>query len=330
MQDPFGRRISYLRVSVTDRCDFRCFYCMSEDTVFQPKSDLLTLEELDRLCSAFIARGVRKIRITGGEPLVRRNIMSLFRSLARHRKSGALDEITLTTNGSQLARHAEELAAAGVRRINVSLDSLDARRFKAITRNGDLGIVLDGLAAAKAAGLRVKVNTVALRGHNDTEFDRLIAWCGAQGFDLTLIETMPLGEIGGDRTEHYLPLSEVKADLAQRWTLVADDAYSTGGPSRYVTVAETGRRVGFITPLSRHFCDTCNRVRLTCTGTLYMCLGQDDKADLRTALRASENEDDLLAAIDAAIARKPRGHDFVVQMNHGAPMLARHMNLTGG
>jgi cyclic pyranopterin phosphate synthase len=329
LSDPFGRQITYLRVSVTDRCDFRCLYCMAEDMTFLPKRDLLTLEELERLCGAFVARGVRKLRITGGEPLVRRNVMSLFRGLGKHLETGALEELTLTTNGSQLARFAADLAAIGVRRVNVSLDSLDPEKFRRITRWGDIADVMAGLAAAKAAGLEVKINTVALRGVNDDEFDRIIAWCGAEGFDLTFIETMPMGEIDGDRTEHYLPLSVLRNDLAERWTLDESD-YRTGGPARYVTVRESGRRIGFITPLSHNFCESCNRVRLTCTGTLYMCLGQDDAADLRTPLRAGLDDSDLHAAIEAAIAQKPKGHDFIIDRRVQRPAVARHMSVTGG
>ena len=329
MMDPFGREITYLRASVTDRCDFRCFYCMAEDMTFLPKSDLLSLEELDRLYSAFIARGVRKLRLTGGEPLVRRNVIGLIGSLGRHLESGALEELTLTTNGSQLARHADGLKAAGVERINVSLDTLDGERFAAITRWGRLDQVLEGIAAAKAAGLAIKINTVALRGLNDDEFDRLIGWCGEQGFDLTLIETMPLGEVDVDRSDHFLPLSMVRADLARRWTLV-ESGHRSGGPARYVEVAETGRRLGFITPLTHNFCESCNRVRLTCTGTLYMCLGQEDAADLRTPLRASEGNELLHAAIDEAIGRKPLGHDFIIDRDRTAPSVSRHMSVTGG
>jgi cyclic pyranopterin phosphate synthase len=330
MIDPFGRSITYLRVSVTDRCDFRCAYCMSEDMTFLPKADVLSLEELDRLCAAFIRKGVRKLRLTGGEPLVRRNIMSLFRRLGRRLGAGGLDELTVTTNGSQLARYAEELVGAGVRRINVSLDSLDAAKFAAITRWGKLDKVLDGLAAAKAAGLAVKINAVALKGVNDDEFDRLIAWCGEQGFDLVLIEVMPMGELGDEaRLDQYLPLSLVRGRLARNWTLDETD-YRTGGPARYYTVRETGRRLGFITPLTHNFCESCNRVRLTCTGRLYMCLGQDDDADLRAPLRASDDDALLDAAIDAAIARKPKGHDFVIDRRRHAPAVARHMSVTGG
>jgi cyclic pyranopterin phosphate synthase len=328
--DPFARRISYLRVSVTDRCDFRCVYCMSEDMTFLPKAEILSLEELDRLCSAFVRLGVRKLRLTGGEPLVRRNIMTLVRSLGRHVAGGALEELTLTTNGSQLAKHADELVAAGVRRINVSLDTLDAAKFARITRWGRLDQVLDGIAAAKRAGLRIKINAVALKNFNEDELDRLVAWCGDEGHDLTFIEVMPMGDIGGEnRLDQYLPLSMVRARLAARWTLDETD-YRTGGPARYVTIRETGRRLGFITPLTHNFCESCNRVRLTCTGTLFMCLGQDDAADLRKPLRDSEADDVLEAAIRAAIDRKPKGHDFVIDRRHSAPAVARHMSLTGG
>jgi cyclic pyranopterin phosphate synthase len=329
MIDPFGRPITYLRVSVTDRCDFRCHYCMAEEMTFLPKSHVLTLEELDRVCSAFVRRGVRKLRITGGEPLVRRNIMSLFRALSRHLDSGDLDELTLTTNGSQLERFAGELVDVGVRRINVSVDTLDAAKFRDITRRGDLAQVLGGIAAAKDAGLGVKINAVALRGINDDEFDHLLAWCGEEGFDLTLIETMPMGDIGGERVDHYLPLSEVRARLSRSWTL-EDIPDNTGGPARYVRVAETGGRLGFITPMTHNFCESCNRVRLTCTGTLFMCLGQDDAADLREPLRASESDLPLLAAIDGAIARKPKGHDFVIERDTAGPAMVRHMSVTGG
>jgi GTP 3',8-cyclase len=330
MIDPFGRHISYLRVSVTDRCDFRCVYCMAEDMTFLPKSEVLSLEELDRLCSAFVRLGVRKLRLTGGEPLVRRNILSLFRALGRHLESGALDELTLTTNGSQLARYAEELTAAGVRRVNVSLDTLDAAKFTAITRWGKLDQVLDGLAAAKRAGLQVKLNTVALRGVNDDEFDRLVEWCGEQGFDLTFIEVMPMGEIGAEaRLDQYLPLSLVRGALQRRWTL-DETEYRTGGPARYYVVRETGRRVGMITPLTHNFCESCNRVRVTCTGTLYMCLGQEDAADLRAPLRLSPSDEPLEHAIRAAIQRKPKGHDFVIDRRHLRPSVGRHMSVTGG
>ncbi len=327
--DPFGRDITYLRVSVTDRCDFRCVYCMSENMTFLPKADLLTLEELDRLCSAFVARGVRKLRLTGGEPLVRRGIMTLFSSLSRHLASGHLDELTLTTNGSQLAKYAQEIAARGVRRINVSLDTLDAEKFRAITRWGSLQQVLAGIDAAQAAGLKIKINTVALKGVNEDEFPQLIAWAHGRGMDLTLIEVMPLGEIGEGRIDQYLPLSLVRARLAEQFRLEEID-HRTGGPARFARVAETGGRLGFITPLTHNFCESCNRVRVTCTGTLYMCLGQEDAADLRKPLRASEGNDLLFAAIDQAIARKPKGHDFIIDRRHQRPALARHMSVTGG
>jgi cyclic pyranopterin phosphate synthase len=327
--DPFGRAISYLRVSVTDRCDFRCVYCMSENMSFLPKADILSLEELDRLCSAFVARGVRKLRLTGGEPLVRRGIMTLFQSLSRHLASGALDELTLTTNGSQLPKYAADLARHGVKRINVSLDTLDPDRFRAITRWGDLDQVLAGIAAAQAAGLAVKLNAVALKGVNEDELVRLIEWTHGRGMDLTIIEVMPLGDVGEGRLDQYLPLSMVRARLAERFTL-EDIDYRTGGPARYVRVAETGGRLGFITPLTHNFCESCNRVRVTCTGTLFMCLGQEDAADLRAALRASESNELLHAAIEEAIARKPKGHDFVIDRRHKRPALARHMSVTGG
>jgi cyclic pyranopterin phosphate synthase len=330
MRDPFGREITYLRVSVTDRCDFRCVYCMAEDMTFLPKSEILSLEELDRVCSAFVGLGVRKLRLTGGEPLVRRDIMTLFKSLGRHLKTGALDELTVTTNGSQLARHAEALREAGVRRVNVSLDTLDPVKFAAITRWGKLEKVLAGIEAAKQAGLQIKINTVALKGVNEDEVDRLIGWCGAEGFDLTFIEVMPMGEIGGDaRLDQYLPLSLLRARLAKSWTLDEID-HRTGGPARYVRVRETGGRLGFITPLTHNFCESCNRVRLTCTGTLYMCLGQEDAADLRAPVRQSEGDEELIAAIREAISRKPRGHDFVIDRRHTRPAVPRHMSVTGG
>ena len=327
--DPFGRAISYLRVSVTDRCDFRCVYCMSENMSFLPKADILSLEELDRLCSAFVARGVRKLRLTGGEPLVRRGIMTLVESLSRHLATGALDELTLTTNGSQLGKYAGELARHGVKRINVSLDTLDPDRFRAITRWCDLDQVLAGIRAAQAAGLAVKINAVALKGVNEDEFARLVDWAHGQGMDLTIIEVMPLGDVGEGRLDQYLPLSMVRARLAERFTL-EDIDYRTGGPARYVRVAETSGRLGFITPLTHNFCESCNRVRVTCTGTLFMCLGQEDAADLRAALRASESNDLLHAAIEEAISRKPKGHDFVIDRRHKRPALARHMSVTGG
>ncbi|MDX2222891.1 MAG: GTP 3',8-cyclase MoaA [Rhodospirillaceae bacterium] len=329
MIDPFGRSISYLRVSVTDRCDLRCVYCMAEDMTFVPKAELLTLEELDRVCSAFVDLGVRKLRITGGEPLVRRDVITLFESLGRHLKTGALSELTLTTNGTQLAKFAEPLVKAGVRRVNVSLDSLDAGRFRAVTRWGDHARVMDGIAAAKAAGLKIKINVVALRGVNEDELADMVDWCGREGFDIVFIETMPMGDIDGDRTAQYLPLSLVRARLGQRFTLesIAD---TTGGPARYTRCAETGGRVGFITPLTHNFCESCNRVRLTCTGTLYMCLGQEDAADLRTPLRRSEGNEALTAAIRDAIARKPKGHDFVIDRRRNRPSIGRHMSVTGG
>ncbi|WP_422378960.1 GTP 3',8-cyclase MoaA [Roseibium sp.] len=329
MIDPFGRAVTYLRVSVTDRCDFRCVYCMAEDMTFLPKREVLSLEELDRLCTAFIEKGVRKLRLTGGEPLVRKNIMSLIRSLGRHLDSGALEELTVTTNGSQLARFADELYDCGVRRINVSIDTLDPQKFKAVTRWGDLGKVMDGIRAATAAGLKIKVNMVALKDVNEHEIEDMLAWCHDHGHDLTLIETMPLGEIDGDRTDQYLPLSTVRQRLSDRFTLT-DIPYKTGGPARYVTIEETGGRLGFITPLTHNFCESCNRVRVTCTGQLFMCLGQDDMSDLRAPLRASEGNGLLNAAIDEAIGRKPKGHDFVIDRDRKQPAVSRHMSVTGG
>ncbi len=328
--DPYARAVTYLRVSVTDRCDFRCVYCMAEDMTFLPKGDLLTLEELDRVCSAFVRLGVRKLRITGGEPLVRRNVMTLFRNLGRHLETGDLDELTLTTNGSQLGKYAKDLYASGVRRVNVSVDTLNPDLFQKITRWGRLDTVLRGLDAAREAGLAIKVNTVALKGVNDGELDRLVEWCGDNGDDLTFIEVMPMGDIGGEnRLDQYLPLSIVRSKLAQSWTL-EDIDYRTGGPARYVSVKETGRRIGFITPLTHNFCESCNRVRLTCTGTLYMCLGQNDAADLRSPVRASESDDLLSDAICEAIGRKPKGHDFVIDRRHSGPAVPRHMSVTGG
>ena len=333
MIDPFGRAITYLRLSVTDRCDFRCVYCMAEDMTFLPKRDLLTLEELERLAAAFIRLGVRKIRLTGGEPLVRRGVMALINRLGQQigpaERGFGLDELTLTTNASQLGRFAEELAASGVKRINVSLDTLDEGKFSEITRWGRLPQVLEGIMAAKRAGLGVKINTVALKGVNEDEYDRLLAWCGEHGFDLCLIETMPLGEIDQDRTDQYLPLSDVRARLARNWTLTETD-YNTGGPARYVDIAETGRRLGFITPLTHNFCESCNRVRLTCTGTMYMCLGQDDSADFRSVLRSTDDDRVVEEAIVAAIARKPKGHDFIIDRDHKRPAVGRHMSTTGG
>lgn len=327
--DPFGRHVTYLRVSVTDRCDFRCTYCMAEDMTFLPKKDLLSLEEMDRLCSEFIAEGVKKIRLTGGEPLVRKGIMTLVESLSRHLRSGALEELTLTTNGSQLAKHASELARHGVKRINVSLDTLDPVKFRTITRWGDFNRVMEGIRAAQAAGLAVKLNAVALKGFNEDEIPEMIRWAHGEGMDLTLIETMPMGDIDGDRTDQYLPISVLRAKLMEQFTL-EDIPYKTGGPARYVEVKETGGRLGFITPLTHNFCESCNRVRVTCTGTLYMCLGQDDAADLRAPLRASESNELLRAAILEAIGRKPLGHDFVIDRRHNKPAVARHMSLTGG
>ena len=329
LQDPFGRHVTYLRVSVTDRCDFRCVYCMSEHMTFLPKRDLLSLEELDRVCSAFVNRGVRKLRITGGEPLVRKNILWLFKSLSRHLDSGALEELTLTTNGSQLAKYAEDLHAIGVRRVNVSIDTLDPEKFRTITRWGDLDQVLAGVKAAEQAGLKIKINSVGLKGVNEDEIETLLTFCHDRGYDLTLIETMPLGEIEDDRTDQYLPLSIVRARLMDRFTL-EDIPYKTGGPARYVGVKETGGRLGFITPLTHNFCESCNRVRLTCTGTLYMCLGQDDAADLRIPLRQSDDDALLHRAIDEAIARKPKGHDFIIDRKTRQPTVSRHMSVTGG
>jgi cyclic pyranopterin phosphate synthase len=326
--DPFARAITYLRVSVTDRCDLRCVYCMSEDMAFLPKRDLLSLEELDRVCSAFVARGVRKLRLTGGEPLVRRGIMTLIESLSRHLRSGALDELTITTNGTQLAKFATELKAHGVERINVSLDTLDPDKFRAITRWGDLSRVIDGIDAARVAGLKIKINAVALKGVNEDEIAGVMEWAHDRGMDMSLIEVMPLGEVDADRLDQYLPLSTVRGRLAERYNL-EDIDYRTGGPARYVRVAETGGRLGFITPMTHNFCESCNRVRLTCTGTLFMCLGQEDAADLRAPLRASESDDLLHAAIEAAILRKPKGHDFVIDRNHSAAV-PRHMSVTGG
>ncbi|WP_126975780.1 GTP 3',8-cyclase MoaA [Frigidibacter oleivorans] len=328
--DPFARPISYLRVSVTDRCDFRCTYCMAEHMQFLPKKDLLTLEELDRLCSAFVRMGVEKLRITGGEPLVRRDILTFFRAMSRHLDSGALKELTLTTNGSQLARFAADLAACGVRRVNVSLDTLDEGKFAQVTRWGRLPQVLDGIRAATAAGLKVKINAVALKGFNEDELFRLVDWCGAEGHDLTFIEVMPMGDMGEEtRLDQYWPLRELRERLAERFTLI-DLAERTGGPARYVRLAESGQKIGFITPLTHNFCESCNRVRLTCTGELYMCLGQEDMADLRAPLRASPEDGVVEAAIRAAIARKPKGHDFDYSRQRVAGQMSRHMSHTGG
>ncbi len=333
MFDPFGRAITYLRVSVTDRCDLRCVYCMAEDMTFLPKPQILSLEELERICAAFIRLGTRKIRVTGGEPLVRRDVMSLFRSLGGRigapGEAGRLDELTLTTNGTQLSRHAEALRASGVRRVNVSLDTLDPAAFTAITRRGRLDRTIEGIMAAKSAGLAIKINAVALRDLNEDQFDDMLAWCGRHGFDLCLIETMPMGDIDGDRTDQYLPLSVVRARLGRRWTL-SETGYRTGGPARYFDVKETGARLGFITPMTHNFCESCNRVRLTCTGTLFLCLGQDDAADLRSVLRGGASEGELDAAIREAMARKPKGHDFIIDRRRTGPAVGRHMSVTGG
>jgi len=326
--DPFGRAIAYVRISVTDRCDFRCVYCMSEDMNFLPKRDILSLEELDRLCSTFVSLGARRIRITGGEPLVRRNVMSLFHGLSRHLSAGTLDEVTVTTNGSQLARFASELVDCGVKRVNVSLDTLDREKFRQATRWGDLSVVLAGIDAASAAGLKVKINTVALKGFNEAEALGLVEWTHGRGFDLTFIEVMPLGAMEPDRTDQFLPLTELRVRLENSLTLIPS-TYVTGGPARYYDIKETGGRVGFITPLTHNFCESCNRVRVTCTGTMYMCLGQEDAADLREPLRCSTSDGPLVAAIRAAIARKPKGHDFVIA-RWAAPATQRHMNATGG
>ena len=328
MQDSFGRSINYLRVSVTDRCDFRCVYCMSEHMSFLPKAEVLSLEELERLCSVFVDKGVERLRITGGEPLVRKNVMRLFERLGSRIGQG-LKEVTLTTNGSQLANYARGLHDARVRRINVSLDTRDPERFRRITRWGELAKVMAGIEAAAKAGLKLKINTVALKGLNDEEIPELMRWSHAQGFDFTLIETMPLGEVEEDRADRYMPLSLMRAKLEREFTLIPS-THRTGGPARYFDVAETGGRLGLITPLTHNFCESCNRVRLTCTGTLYMCLGQEDSADLRTPLRASASDAPLHAAIEAAMRRKPRGHDFVIDRRAGAPVLTRPMSLTGG
>ena len=328
--DPFARAISYLRVSVTDRCDFRCVYCMSENMTFLPKADLLTLEELDRLCTAFVRMGVEKLRITGGEPLVRKGILTFFQGMKRHLDSGALKELTLTTNGSQLGKYAADLAACGVRRINVSLDTLDAAKFADITRWGRLPQVLDGIAAAKAAGLRVKINAVALKGFNEDEQFSLTEWCARNDHDLTWIEVMPMGDLGNeDRLDQYWSLKDLRARYASRYTLT-DLAERSGGPARYVRIEETGQKIGFITPLTHNFCESCNRVRLTCTGELYMCLGQEDQADLRAPLRARPDDALLEEAIRAAILRKPKGHDFDYSRQSVTGQMTRHMSHTGG
>ena len=330
MIDPFGRDISYLRVSVTDRCDFRCTYCMSEDMTFLPKKDVLTLEELERLCNVFVKLGVKKLRLTGGEPLVRKNIMSLIRNLGHHLDTGDLEELTLTTNGSQLHRYAAELFDCGVRRVNVSIDTLDSEKFTEITRWGKLENVLRGIEAAANAGLKIKLNTVALRGTNEDELPNMVKWAGERGFDITIIEVMPMGDIGAEnRVSQYLPLSMVRSNLSEHFTLTDID-YKTGGPARYVEVEETGTKIGFITPLTHNFCESCNRVRLTCTGTLYMCLGQEDAADLKIPLRNSEGDEALTGAIQEAISRKPKGHDFIIDRRQKNSPVPRHMSVTGG
>ncbi len=328
--DPFARTISYLRVSVTDRCDFRCVYCMAENMTFLPKAELLSLEELDRLCSSFVNLGVKKLRITGGEPLVRRGIMTFFEAMGRHLETGALEELTLTTNGSQLSRFAQPLYDLGMRRINVSLDTLKDDKFAAITRWGRLPQVLAGIEAARAAGLRVKINVVALKGFNEDELFDIQSWCAQHDMDLTFIEVMPMGDLGNeDRLDQYWPLSDLRGRLATRFTLT-DLAERTGGPARYVRLEETGQKIGFITPLTHNFCESCNRVRLTCTGQLYMCLGQEDMADLRAPLRTSDDNATLEAAIRTAIARKPKGHDFDYSRQKVAGQMSRHMSHTGG
>ena len=326
--DSFQRKISYIRVSVTDRCDFRCVYCMSEDMEFLPKKDVLSLEELDRLCNTFIDLGVKKLRITGGEPLVRKNIMQLFSNLGNKIGQG-LEELTLTTNGSQLARYAKDLFDNGVKRINVSLDSLDKNKFKKITRIGDLDKVVKGIMAAKNAGLKIKINTVALKGINDNEILDLVKWCGENKFALTFIEVMPMGEIGEKRIDQYMPLTEVRSLIQTRYS-ITDNPLKTGGPAKYVHCHETNQKVGFITPLTHNFCETCNRVRITCTGKMYMCLGQEDKEDLKIPLRESENNDLLKKVIYKAILRKPKGHDFVIERKKDEKFVPRHMNVTGG
>jgi len=329
--DPFNRTISYLRVSVTDRCDFRCVYCMSEKMKFLPKKDVLTLEELDRVCSVFIEMGIKKIRITGGEPLVRRNILSFFKGISRHLISGALSELTLTTNGSQLKRFAKPLTELGVKRVNISLDTHDPEKFKKITRWGRLDQVLEGIKAAKAAGLAIKINTVALKKTNEKELHKFVQWCGDEGFDLTFIEVMPMGDFGPeDRLSQYWSLKDLRTELTKRWTL-EDLKISTGGPAHYVKVRETQQKIGFITPLTHNFCENCNRVRLTCTGQLFMCLGQEEDADLRSALRASSENDELLRKrIRNAVDRKPKGHDFDYSRQKVLGQMPRYMSHTGG
>ena len=328
--DPFNRTITYLRVSVTDRCDFRCVYCMSENMNFLPKADLLTLEELDKMCTAFISQGVEKLRITGGEPLVRRNIMEFFSSISRHLKTGALKELTLTTNGSQLHRFAEQLAEIGIRRINVSLDTLNEEKFSQITRWGRLVQVLNGIDAALAAGIKIKINTVALKDFNEDELEEIVKWCANRKMDLTFIEVMPMGDIGNEnRLNQYWPLSDLRKRLTKTWTLKDTDE-QTGGPARYVRVYETGQKIGFITPMTHNFCESCNRVRLTCTGELFQCLGQEDQVDLRKVLRKNSEIEPLIKAIHNAISKKPKGHDFDYSRQSISGQMSRHMSHTGG
>ena len=328
--DPFNRAITYLRVSVTDRCDFRCVYCMSENMNFLPKADLLTLEELDKMCTAFISQGVEKLRITGGEPLVRRNIMEFFNSISRHLKTGALKELTLTTNGSQLHRFAEQLAEIGIRRINVSLDTLNEEKFSQITRWGRLVQVLNGIDAALAAGIKIKINTVALKDFNEDELEEIVKWCANRKMDLTFIEVMPMGDIGNEnRLNQYWPLSDLRKRLTKTWTLKDTDE-QTGGPARYVRVNETGQKIGFITPMTHNFCESCNRVRLTCTGELFQCLGQEDQVDLRKVLRKNSEIEPLIKAIHNAISKKPKGHDFDYSRQSISGQMSRHMSHTGG
>ncbi len=329
--DPFLRAINYLRVSVTDRCDFRCSYCMSESMTFLPKRELLTLEELDRMCTTFVGLGVKKLRITGGEPLVRRGIMTFFQSMTRHLESGALNELTLTTNGSQLTRFADDLAAAGVRRINISLDTLNEEKFAEITRWGRLPQVMRGIDAAQNAGLRIKINLVALKGFNEDELLSITQWCASRDMDLTWIEVMPMGDIGEEnRLDQYWPLEDLRATLGEHYTLT-DLPDNTGGPARYVRLEETGQKIGFITPLTHNFCESCNRVRLTCTGDLYTCLGQEGMADLRSPLRDFPDDDSTLeAAIRDAISHKPKGHDFDYSRQQLDGQMSRHMSHTGG
>ena len=326
--DPFKRKISYIRISVTDRCDFRCTYCMSEEMQFLPKKDLLSLEELERLSSVFIELGVKKIRITGGEPLVRKNILQLFNSIGKKIGSG-LEELTVTTNGSQLERYAKDLFKNGVKRINISLDTLDKNKFKLITKIGDFNKVIKGINAAKEAGMKIKINTVALKGINDNEILNLVNWCGENKFGLTFIEVMPMGEIGEKRVNQYMPLTDVKSLIQTKYSL-SDDPLKTGGPARYVHCHETDQKIGFITPHTHNFCETCNRVRITCTGEMYMCLGQEDKVDLKKPLRKSENNDLLKETIYEAILRKPKGHDFVIERKENEKFVPRHMSVTGG